>query len=280
MHKGQILGLAQLEHVTNEKRLLAMCDHPFLIKLAATYQDASHVYMLLELSLGGELFTLLRKQVCFDEPTARFYAANVCAAFEYLHDRKIVYRDLKPENLLLDELGYLKVVDFGFAKVLTDRTWTLCGTPDYLAPEIITNQGHGLSVDWWTFGVLLYELLVGEPPFVADDPMETYQNIQRGEVEYPPTMAASPADLISRLLIRASERLGNLRRGDRDVGDHAFFSSVDFNALEARQIPAPHVPPISDPLDTSNFEPDVEDESNDWDRHNDLASDAFADFAD
>ena len=236
--------------------------------------------MLLELALGGELFSVLREKGHFDEPQSRFYASNVGSAFGYMHDRQIVYRDLKPENLLLDELGYLKVVDFGFAKVLTDRTWTLCGTPDYLAPEIITNQGHGLSVDWWTFGVLLYELLVGEPPFVADDPMETYQNIQRGEVEYPPTMAASPADLISRLLIRASERLGNLRRGDRDVGDHAFFSSVDFNALEARQIPAPHVPPISDPLDTSNFEPDVEDESNDWDRHNDLASDAFADFAD
>ena len=104
--------------------------------------------MLMSLALGGELFSILRERNKFDEPTARFYAANVCSAFEYLHESRIVYRDLKPENLLLDADGYLKVVDFGFAKVIEDRTWTLCGTPEYLAPEIISNKGHGLGVDW------------------------------------------------------------------------------------------------------------------------------------
>ena len=175
MRKGQIIALKQVEHVMNEKKILAMCDHPFLLRLAGAYQDSDEIYMLLELALGGELFTILRERVMFDEPVARFYAANVCAAFEYLHDRKIVYRDLKPENLLLDSDGYLKVVDFGFAKIISERTWTLCGTPEYLAPEIISNKGHNLSVDWWALGILIFEMLHGTPPFVADDPMDIYQ---------------------------------------------------------------------------------------------------------
>lgn len=147
----------------NEKRLLEMCDHPFLLRLAATFQDDDEIYMLLELALGGELFSVLREKGKFEEAQSRFYAACVCSAFSYMHDRQIVYRyavqpplplsdyfaltasnygrDLKPENLLFDAKGYLKVVDFGFAKIMVDRTWTLCGTPEYLAPEIITNKG-------------------------------------------------------------------------------------------------------------------------------------------
>ena len=154
MRKGQIIALKQVEHVMNEKKILAMCDHPFLLQLAAAYQDSDELYMLLELALGGELFTILRERQKFDEPTSRFYGANVAAAFEYLHERKIVYRDLKPENLLLDGKGYLKVVDFGFAKIIVDRTWTLCGTPEYLAPEIIRSKGHGKGVDWWALAIL------------------------------------------------------------------------------------------------------------------------------
>ena len=159
--------------------------------------------MLLELALGGELFSVLREKNRFEEPQSRFYAACVQAAFAYLHDKQIVYRDLKPENLLFDAEGYLKVVDFGFAKHIIDRTWTLCGTPEYLAPEIITNKGHNLAVDWWAFGILMFEMLVGQPPFCADDPMDIYQKILRNRVAYPSSMSKPAKDLIAKLLISA-----------------------------------------------------------------------------
>ena len=126
----------------------------------ATYKDTHRLYFLLEVSLGGELFTVLRARQAFDEPTARFYAASVVLAFEYLHSRDIIYRDLKPENLMMTEEGFLRVTDFGFAKVIPDgRTYTLCGTPDYLAPEIVSGKGHGKGVDWWTLGIFLFEML-------------------------------------------------------------------------------------------------------------------------
>merc|ERR1712129_387092 len=126
---------------------------------------------------GGELFTILRKMRSFDENTAKFYASCVEEAFDYMHERDIIYHDLKPENLVLTGNGYLKVTDFGFAKIVPNKTFTLCGTPDYLAPEIVTGQGHGKGVDWWTLGILIYEMLASFPPFFDDEPMMTYRKI-------------------------------------------------------------------------------------------------------
>ena len=225
------------------------------------------------------VFTILRERQKFDEPTSRFYGANVAAAFEYLHERKIVYRDLKPENLLLDGKGYLKVVDFGFAKEITDRTWTLCGTPEYLAPEIITNKGHNLAVDWWAFGILIFEMLVGQPPFCADDPMDIYQKILRNRVTYPAFVSKVARELISKLLVsNPSQRLGSLKRMHRDVSGHSFFKSVDWAVLTRKELKAPYIPKISSPTDTSNFD-DYEDESgDDWRRFNDKKKNIFSDF--
>jgi protein kinase A len=185
MRKRQLIALKQVTHVMNEKKLLALCDHPFLINLVASFQDEIELYMVLELALGGELFSLLRDRMRFDEATARFYAACVVSAFIQMHDKKIAYRDLKPENLLLDKGGYIKICDFGFAKIVEDRTFTLCGTPEYLAPEIIASVGHGLPVDWWAMGILIYEMLCGDPPFVSDDPMQLYQQILSGKYSFP-----------------------------------------------------------------------------------------------
>ena len=137
-----------MEHVINEKKIMAMCDHPFILGLEAWYQDEEELYLLVELALGGELFSTLRDSGKFDESTARFYGACVADGFIYLHDRKIVYRDLKPENVLFDPDGYIKIIDFGFSKIVNDRTFTLCGTPEYLSPEMIQNKGHNGSVDW------------------------------------------------------------------------------------------------------------------------------------
>merc|ERR1711972_1242575 len=161
-----------------------MLDNPFLVNLRATYKDEYRVYFLLEACLGGELFTILRKMRSFDEATARFYCVMLVEAFDYMHERDIIYRDLKPENLVLTRDGYLKVTDFGFAKVVPNKTFTLCGTPDYLAPEIVTGQGHGKGVDWWTLGILIYEMLASFPPFFDDEPMMTYRKIIQGKFEF------------------------------------------------------------------------------------------------
>ena len=235
--------------------------------------------MLMELALGGELFSILRERVRFDEKQSCFYAACVQSAFAYLHDSKIVYRDLKPENLLFDSEGYLKVVDFGFAKKIVDRTWTLCGTPEYLAPEIITNKGHSLPVDWWAFGILIYECLNGQPPFCADDPMEIYQKILRNKLQFPPLFSKTSRDLISKLLVtNPSQRLGSLKKGHRDISGHAFFGKTSFKDMLKKKVAAPYVPKISSPTDTSNFDDYDEEDGEDWSRFNDKRTNLFQGF--
>jgi serine/threonine protein kinase len=255
MRKAQVVQTKQQQHVMHEKKILAMMEHPFILQLVATYQDAGELYMLLELALGGELFSLLAKRAPLSDKDARFYASQVVSIFNYMHGLKVIYRDLKPENLLLDEFGYLKMVDFGFAKILHDRTWTLCGTPEYLAPEIILNKGHGYGADWWCVGILTYECLMGTTPFVASDPMEGYRKIIKCRVVWPSQFTAAARDFIDRLLcVDPSRRLGCLKNGPADVKNHPWFVGLDWRALEAKKLPAPHVPKIKSPFDDSNFD--------------------------
>jgi serine/threonine protein kinase len=175
LKKAEIIKLKQVDHIMNEVRILSAVDHPFLVNTAGFSQDDRYMYLVLELINGGELFTYLRSVGRFPVEQAQFYSAQVCQMFEYLHSKNIIYRDLKPENILIDKTGYLKLTDFGFAKYCEGRTYTLCGTPEYLAPEILLNKGHGKPVDWWTFGVLLYEMNAGIDPFNDEDPMLIYQ---------------------------------------------------------------------------------------------------------
>ncbi|KUF94318.1 hypothetical protein AM588_10006151 [Phytophthora nicotianae] len=186
--KSHIVENNLKEHVLNEKRVMLALDHPFILKLYTTFKDRTHIYFLVELALGGELFTYLRRRDHFEEPVARFYIASVVLVFQHMHSKSIVYRDLKPENILLDNEGYMKLADFGLAKLVTDRTWTLCGTPDYLAPEIILNKGHDKAVDYWALGILIFELMTGSAPFYAQDPMQIYALIIQGNVKFPAYM--------------------------------------------------------------------------------------------
>ena len=269
MRKGQMVAMQQVQHVINEKELLEMCDHPFLLTLVAHFQDDKEIFMLFDLILGGELFSLLRKKKRFDLDTSQFYTACVASAFTYLHERKIAYRDLKPENLLFDADGYLKIVDFGFAKVVTDRTWTLCGTPDYLAPEVIQNKGHNLSADWWSFGILCYECLAGHAPFEAEDPMEIYDNILNTEPTFPWLFPPMAKDIIEGLLDRNPvTRLGSLGLGSLDIVEHDYFGDLSFADLERRTIPAPFIPEIRSPYDADNFDADDAEDIEDDDDEN------------
>ncbi len=174
--------------------------------------------------------------------------------FEHMHSFNVIYRDLKPENLLIDTQGYLKLTDFGFAKIIEGRTYTLCGTPEYLAPEILTNKGHGKGVDWWTVGVIIYEMIAGIDPFNADDPMEIYKNILRGKVRFPKKFDSDAKSLVKHLLqADLSKRYGNLKRGALDVKDHRFFLKINWKLLLQKKIEAPYKPEVSSEGDTSNF---------------------------
>uniref|UniRef100_A0A5F8A1U0 Protein kinase cAMP-dependent X-linked catalytic subunit n=1 Tax=Macaca mulatta TaxID=9544 RepID=A0A5F8A1U0_MACMU len=180
-----VIRLKQEQHVHNEKSVLKEVSHPFLIRLFWTWHDERFLYMLMEYVPGGELFSYLRNRGRFSSTTGLFYSAEIICAIEYLHFKEIVYRDLKPENILLDRDGHIKLTDFGFAKKLVDRTWTLCGTPEYLAPEVIQSKGHGRAVDWWALGILIFEMLSGFPPFFDDNPFGIYQKILAGKIDFP-----------------------------------------------------------------------------------------------
>jgi len=230
--------------------------NPFCIKLFGTYKDKNRLYFLLEPILGGELFTVLRARETFNETTSRFYAASVVSAFEYMHSKNIVYRDLKPENLLLDGNGYIKVTDFGFAKELQGgRTFTLCGTPDYLAPEIVAGKGHGKGVDWWTVGILIFEMLAGFPPFYDEEPMKTYEKIMKGQVTYPAHFSKDARSLISKLLEhQPTKRLGVVNGGAKLIKSEPWFKGFDWDGLYKKKLKPEIIPSIKSQEDTGNFE--------------------------
>ncbi|EFE43093.1 hypothetical protein TRV_02144 [Trichophyton verrucosum HKI 0517] len=246
LKKAQVVKLKQVEHTNDERAMLERVKHPFLVTLWGTFQDAKNLYMVMDFAEGGELFSLLRKSQRFPNPVAKFYAAEVTLALEYLHSKHIVYRDLKPENLLLDKNGHLKITDFGFAKEVRDITWTLCGTPDYLAPEVVSSKGYNKSVDWWSLGILIFEMLCGFTPFWdSGSPMKIYENILKCRVKYPPSLVPDAQDLLSRLITPdLTKRLGNLHGGSQDVKNHPWFAEVTWELLAQRRIDAPYIPPV------------------------------------
>ncbi|KAI8090676.1 kinase-like domain-containing protein [Thamnidium elegans] len=255
LKKSEVVRLKQVEHTNNEKHILESVAHPFLVNMWGTFQDNVNLYMVMDYVPGGELFSVLRRSKRFPDHVAKFYAAEVILAIEYMHSKNVIYRDLKPENLLLDSQGHIKITDFGFAKHVPDITWTLCGTPDYLAPEIIQSKGYGRAVDWWSLGVLVFEMLAGFPPFYDDDHLKLYEKILAGRVKYPQYFIPNSKDLLKRLLTSdLTKRYGNLKDGSEDIKRHVWFQGVDFNRVLARQIRPPYVPSIRGEGDASHFD--------------------------
>ncbi|KAJ8578639.1 hypothetical protein ON010_g564 [Phytophthora cinnamomi] len=266
MSKALIVETHQQKNVMYEKGIIAECDHPFILKLHETYQDANQLYMLFELVQGGRL------RCPFDVPAARFYIANVVEALRYLQKMTVAYRDLKPENLVIDSAGYLKMVDFGFAKhvpyyrngALYERSFTLCGTPEYLAPELVLNKGHGKAVDHWALGCLLYELIAGRTPFQHNDQNKIFEKILQGRamVKFPPKFDPDAKDLVMKLLeTNPALRIGSLAGGMTDVVNHPFFTNAkfDWGAMVKKTMKAPYTPAIKDAFDAGNFDAYPED---------------------
>ncbi|XP_058977254.1 cGMP-dependent protein kinase, isozyme 2 forms cD4/T1/T3A/T3B isoform X1 [Musca domestica] len=278
MKKAQIVETRQQQHIMSEKEIMGEANCQFIVKLFKTFKDKKYLYMLMESCLGGELWTILRDKGNFDDSTTRFYTACVVEAFDYLHSRNIIYRDLKPENLLLDEKGYVKLVDFGFAKKLQSgrKTWTFCGTPEYVAPEVILNRGHDISADYWSLGVLMFELLTGTPPFTGSDPMRTYNIILKGidAIEFPRNITSNARNLIKKLCRdNPAERLGYQRGGISEIQKHKWFDGFYWWGLQNRTLEPPIKPTVKGVTDTTNFDnypPDPEgpppDDVTGWDK--------------
>jgi len=228
--------------------------------LICTFQDDRHLLHAHRTGQGGELFSVIHTEARDGIPNtnARFYSACILESLSHLHHRHITYRDLKPENILIDALGYCVLVDLGFAKIVMDKTYTLCGTPEYLAPEIILSKGHDKGVDYWAFGVLIYEMLVGRSPFYSygTDQVSLFKRIVQVKYSFPQGIVNETAqDVVKRLIVRRqANRFGCLARGDMDIRDHAWFGVIDVDLLLRKRIPAPWIPQIRDPLDASHFD--------------------------
>ncbi|CAG9480821.1 cAMP-dependent protein kinase catalytic subunit, putative [Plasmodium vivax] len=253
--KSKIIKQKQVDHVFSERKILNYINHPFCVNLYGSFKDESYLYLVLEFVIGGEFFTFLRRNKRFPNDVGCFYAAQIVLIFEYLQSLNIVYRDLKPENLLLDKDGFIKMTDFGFAKVVDTRTYTLCGTPEYIAPEILLNIGHGKAADWWTLGIFIYEILVGCPPFYANEPLLIYQKILEGIIYFPKFLDANCKHLMKKLLSHdLTKRYGNLKKGAQNVKEHPWFGNIDWVSLLHKNVDVPYKPKYKNVFDSSNFE--------------------------
>ena len=254
MSKQQLYEQNQLEHVQSERDILEKLDHPNIVRTLGTYQDETSLYIAMEYIPGGEVFSHLRTMGRFEIDVARFYAAELVLVFQYIHSIGIIYRDLKPENLLFNAEGHIKIVDFGFAKQIVDRTYTLCGTPEYLAPEVIRGEGAGFASDWWAVGILIYEMLVGQTPFFDENENAMYQQICRGDFFYPEDIDENTQNLINGLLqVDTSQRLGCTASGAEEIKQHPWFEGVEWDKVYSHMYQPPLVPYVESEDDSNNY---------------------------
>nr|CAA59427.1 ribosomal S6 kinase [Homo sapiens] len=243
-----------------ERDILAEVNHPFIVKLHYAFQTEGKLYLILDFLRGGDLFTRLSKEVMFTEEDVKFYLAELALALDHLHSLGIIYRDLKPENILLDEEGHIKITDFGLSKEAIDhdkRAYSFCGTIEYMAPEVVNRRGHTQSADWWSFGVLMFEMLTGSLPFQGKDRKETMALILKAKLGMPQFLSGEAQSLLRALFKRnPCNRLGAGIDGVEEIKRHPFFVTIDWNTLYRKEIKPPFKPALGRPEDTFHFDPE------------------------
>mmetsp|Transcript_16271 Transcript_16271/g.22869 ORF Transcript_16271/g.22869 Transcript_16271/m.22869 type:complete len:393 (+) Transcript_16271:28-1206(+) len=265
LKKDQLVKRKQVAHTKTERKVLENIVHPYIVSLRFAFQTDTKLYMILDYFAGGELFFHLKTQGRFEEKRAMFYAAQIVLALECLHSQAIVYRDLKPENVLLDENGNIKLTDFGLSKDDVSGkqlTHTFCGTPEYLAPEVIHGAGYGQAVDWWSLGTLLFEMLTGLPPFFNSNLHVMYEKIIRAKLTFPAYMSPDAISLLTGLLDRSPKRrLGSGTTDAQEIKDHPFFKEIDWQLLFEKKITPPFKPTVTEgQLDVTNVDEEFKSE--------------------
>jgi serine/threonine protein kinase len=256
LKKGVIAARGEIEHTRTEKSVLSKLDHPFLAKLHWSFQTDENLYFVMDFINGGELFHHLSLEKRFSDDRAKFYASEIVSGMEYLHAHGVIYRDLKPENLLLSHKGHIIMTDFGLSKEglhsENDRTGTFCGTPEYLAPEIIKGEDYTKSIDWWSVGTLIYEMLTGLPPFYTDDEENMYHKIMTADIDFSkPLFSPEAQDIIRKFLTRdPTQRL----QDPQEIKSHPWFRNLDWHKLEKLEIAPPFIPSVRSADDVSNID--------------------------
>ena len=258
LRKEHLIKRNQVEHTKTERRVLEVVDSPFIVKLRYAFQNPKKLYFLLDYCPGGELFFHLQKAGRFDEERGRFYAAQIVLALQELHRHDIIYRDLKPENVLIDLDGYIHITDFGLSKDnVKDNSsaHSFCGTPEYLAPEILKKLGHGKAVDWWSLGAIIFEMLTGLPPFYTKEREKLFYNIKFGDLKFPAYISPACKDLLSKLFIKDPEkRLGSGGRDGEEIKEHLWFAKINWDALAKKELKPVTRPKRVEGADTANFD--------------------------
>lgn len=261
LKKDYIIKKNQVEHTKTERNVLGYVRHPYIVGLRMAFQTSDKLFFVLDYCNGGELFFHLGNAGRFPEDRTRFYAAQITLALEYVHSLGIVYRDLKPENVLLDSKGNIRLTDFGLSKEGVKHHATgatsFCGTPEYIAPEVLLRQGHGRAVDWWSLGALTFEMLVSLPPFYSRSRETMFENIMKAELCFPPYVSNLAKALLRHLLIRdPANRLGSGENDAEEIKVHPFFKPIDWAMMATGNVTPPWTPPVSGSLDVSQFDPE------------------------
>ena len=264
LDKKTIKTYNQEEHTKSERDLMVKVDCPFIVDIKFAFQDKINLYLITEFMQGGELFFHLFREKRFKNEKAKFYLIEIILAIEFLHKQNMIYRDLKPENVLIDKDGHIKLTDFGLSKMLSkekEKTYTICGTPQYLAPEILTSDGYDNSVDWWSLGCIMYKMLIGIDPFRFSKDDSLSPEMYETDIFIPDYVSREAVDLIKKLLVtNPKKRLGSGSEGAEKIKNHPYFKDVDWNKAWNKELAPPFVPELSDELDLRYFDRGFTDE--------------------
>ncbi|CAN1134147.1 Serine/threonine-protein kinase AtPK2/AtPK19 [Linum perenne] len=256
MRKDKIVEKNHVEYMKAERDILTKVDHPFIVQLKYSFQTKYRLYLVLDFINGGHLFFQLYHQGLFREDLARVYAAEIVSAVSHLHSNGIMHRDLKPENILLGEDGHVMLTDFGLAKEFDENTRSnsMCGTVEYMAPEIIQGKGHDKAADWWSVGVLLYEMLTGKPPFIGGNREKIQKKIVTEKMKLPTFLSSEAHSLLKGLQKESSRRLGCGDKGSQEIKNHKWFKPINWKKLETREVQPSFLPNVDGKNCTANFE--------------------------